>query len=150
MATGPAQPFAGEELIRDEHQSAPTPARPIQAGLEPSLEMFQRQAPVGPWRLSHMMYLIAGAAVLIWLAILAADSAMIVGLFVIGGIVFLFASVMGAGVILARRRSTRQDALLSVLAIAADREMPLAPAVGVFADQYRGDRSGASSTSPTG
>ena len=43
------------------------------------------------------------------------------GLLVMGGIVFLFAMVMGAGVILARRRSTRQDALLSVLAIATER-----------------------------
>ncbi len=84
------------------------------------------------------MYLIAVVAVVLWLAILAAASAMIVGLLVVGGIVLLFAAVMGAGVILARRRSTRQDSLLSVLAIAAEREMPLAPAVVAFADQYRG------------
>ena len=138
MATGPTKPFTDDDIRHHQHESAPAPAKTDQAGFEPTLEMFQRQAPGGPWRLSHMMYLIAGAAVVIWLAILAADSAMIVGLFVVGGIVFLFASVMGAGVILARRRSTRQDALLSVLAIAAEREMPLAPAVGAFADQYRG------------
>ena len=40
--------------------------------------------------------------------------------------------------ILAAGASTRQDSLLSVLAIAAERGMPLAPAVVAFADQYRG------------
>jgi type II secretory pathway component PulF len=138
VATGPAEPFAGEKTRSNEHESAPGPATPEEAAVEFAREVNRRQTPSGPWRLSNMMYLIAGAAVLVWLAMLAADSAMLVGLFVVGGTVFLFASVMGTGIILARRRSTRQDALLSVLAIAAEREMPLAPAVDAFADQYRG------------
>jgi protein transport protein HofC len=84
------------------------------------------------------MYLVAAAAVLFWLGMLVAGSMLIVALLVMAGTVLLFASVMGAGVILARRRSTRQDSLLWVLAIAAERGMPLAPAVMAFADQYRG------------
>ena len=75
---------------------------------------------------------------MLWLGILAIDSPSIGTLLVMGGIVFLFAAVMGGGVILARGRSTRQDSLLSVLAIAAERGMPLAPAILAFADQYRG------------
>jgi type II secretory pathway component PulF len=45
---------------------------------------------------------------------------------------------MGTGGILAWRATTRQDALLQILAIAAEGELPLAPAVAAFADQYRG------------
>ena len=97
-----------------------------------------------------MMYLVAAAAILCWLGMLAIDSAMIGTLLVMGGIVFLFAAVMGAGVIVARGRATRQDSLLSVLAIAAERGMPLAPAVLAFADQYRGLLTGGSRTWPPG
>ena len=43
-----------------------------------------------------------------------------------------------AGFVVARLRATRQEALLSILAIAAERGMPLAPAVSAFADQFRG------------
>jgi protein transport protein HofC len=85
-----------------------------------------------------MMYLIAGIAIVLWLALIASDSMAIGSLFVVAGAVFLFSAVMGGGVILARRKSTRQDSLLWVLAIAAEQEMPLAPAVAAFADQYRG------------
>ena len=44
----------------------------------------------------------------------------------------------GRGVMIARRRSTQQDSLLWILAIAAERGMPLAPTVAAFADQYGG------------
>ena len=43
-----------------------------------------------------------------------------------------------AGFVAARLRASRQEALLSLLAIAAERGMPLAPAVSAFADQFRG------------
>ena len=46
--------------------------------------------------------------------------------------------VITAGFVLARLRASRQEALLSLLAIAAERGMPLAPAVSAFADQFRG------------
>ncbi len=84
------------------------------------------------WRLSHMMWLVAAIAVVLWLVVT-------MGAYVIpGGIVLLFAMAIGAGVILARRRSTQQDSLLVILAIAAEGNMPLAPTVAAFADQYKG------------
>jgi protein transport protein HofC len=84
------------------------------------------------------MYIIAGVAVLLWVGILVASSVVLVSLLVVGGIVLVFTAVMSACVIVARRRSTRQDALLWVMAIAAEKELPLAPAVVAFADQYSG------------
>jgi type II secretory pathway component PulF len=91
-----------------------------------------------PWTLRHMMYLIAGAAILFWLATLGMDAPVFGAILIVSAIVLAFSSIMGAGVILARRRSTRQDALLSILAIAAERGMPLATALVAFADQFQG------------
>jgi protein transport protein HofC len=91
-----------------------------------------------PWRLRHLMYLVAAAALIVWLGMLVANSLVLVAFLIMAAIVLSFAAAMGAGVVLARRRSTRQDSLLWVLAIAAERGMPLAPAVVAFADQYRG------------
>jgi len=85
-----------------------------------------------PWRLLHMMWLVAAIAVVLFLVVT------MVAVVVPGGIVLLFAMAIGAGVILARRRSTQQDSLLVILAIAAEGNMPLAPTVAAFADQYRG------------
>jgi len=85
-----------------------------------------------PWRLSHMMGVVAAIAVVLWLVVTMG------AVVVVGGIVLLFAMAIGAGVILARRRSTQQDSLLVILAIAAEGNMPLAPTVAAFADQYRG------------
>ena len=59
-------------------------------------------------------------------------------LLVLFGIVVFFAAVMGSGVILARGGRRGRIRCCSILAIAAEREMPLAPAVVAFADQYRG------------
>ncbi len=86
-----------------------------------------------PWRLSHMMSLVAAIAVVLWLVKTMA------GVVVVAVIVLLFATAIGAGVILARRRSTQQDSLLVILAIAAEGNMPLAPTVAAFADQYKGN-----------
>ncbi len=138
MATGPAEPFASDQTQWEEDAPTPVPAREIDPAPEFDPAMDGPGAGPQPWRLRHMMYLIAGMAILFWLGILAIDSAMVGSLLVIGGFVFLFAAVMGMGVIVARARATRQDSLLSVLAIAAERGMPLAPAVLAFADQYRG------------
>jgi protein transport protein HofC len=46
--------------------------------------------------------------------------------------------MMGAGVVLARGRSSQQDALLWMLAIAAEHQMPLSTTTAAFADQYSG------------
>jgi type II secretory pathway component PulF len=89
-------------------------------------------------RLAHLMYLVAGVALLVWLGRMFFDVAAMAAIFIIGGLVFLFASALGLGSFLARRRSIRQDTLLAVLAIAAERGMPLVPAVAALADQYRG------------
>jgi protein transport protein HofC len=64
------------------------------------------------------------------------------GVFLAGGIVLLFAMAIGAGFVWARLRVTRQDSLVWIMAIAAERGMPLAPAVAAFADQFRGKARG--------
>jgi type II secretory pathway component PulF len=71
-------------------------------------------------------------AVLLWVLLLIGS------VLLAGGLVALVAAVIGGGVVLARRRASRQDSLLCVMAIAAEREMPMAPAIVAFADQYRG------------
>jgi len=91
-----------------------------------------------PWRVRHLMYLVAVVAGLLWLGLLISDSVVIVFLLILGLAVILFVAAMGACVIVARGGATRQDSLLWILAIAAEKEMPLAPAVVAFADQYRG------------
>jgi type II secretory pathway component PulF len=53
-------------------------------------------------------------------------------------LIFVFVAVMGILMIVAWGSTSKQDALLHILAIAAERGMPLAPAVAAFADQYRG------------
>jgi protein transport protein HofC len=84
------------------------------------------------------MYLVAGVAALLWVGILVASSVVLVSLLIFGGFVLLFAATMSTCIIVARRRATRRDALLGILAIAAEKELPLAPAAAAFADQYRG------------
>jgi type II secretory pathway component PulF len=138
VATGPAEPFASDQTHWEEDAPVVVPAAELKAAPVVDPPMDGPGPRPGFWRLRHMMYVVAGVAILCWLGVLAIDSAMIGTLLVMGGFVFLFGAVMGAGVIVARGRATRQDSLLSVLAIAAERGMPLAPAVLAFADQYRG------------
>ena len=85
-----------------------------------------------PWRLSHMMILVAIIAVGLWLVITL--QWLIIGCLIL----MAFAMILGLGFILARLRSSRQDALLGILCIAAERDMPMAPAVAAFVDQFRG------------
>jgi protein transport protein HofC len=130
VSTGPAKPFAGDEIDRESEvaQSQPVGAVERDWKLDPAQLSFSPRQ--GRWSVRHLMYLVAIVAVLLWLRILV--------IVILSSVVFLFATVMSIGVIVARRRSARQDALLSVLAIAAEKEMPLAPAVLAFADQYSG------------
>ena len=137
MSTGPAKPFASDQTHWEEDAPAPVSAAELEADLASDLGMDWARPRSTPWRLRHMMYLVAAAAILCSLGVLAIDSPAIGAMIVMGGVVFCFAAVMGTGVIVARGRSTRQDSLLSVLAIAAERGMPLAPAILAFADQYR-------------
>jgi protein transport protein HofC len=84
------------------------------------------------WRIWHLFVLVAGLAV--YFALVAWTGVWLV----VATSVLLFAVAVGAGVVLARRRLTQQDSLLAILAIAADRGMPLAPTVAAFADQCSG------------
>ncbi len=85
-----------------------------------------------PWRLSHLMILIVVVAVLLWVWVTLGMLSILFG--VLGAIVLAITIAFVAG----RMRATRRDALLSILAIAADRDVPLAPAVAAFADQFGG------------
>ena len=84
------------------------------------------------WRLWHMILLVAAIAVLCWLYV--AMGAIVI----LAGIILLIALAVGGAVMFARRRNTQQDSLLWILAIAAERNMPLAPTAAAFASQYRG------------
>ncbi len=91
-----------------------------------------------PWRLSHLMYLVAASAVVLWFLKVVIGSVLAVLMLFLGGLFLLFIAAMGTGVILAWRATTKQNALLHILAIAAEGAMPLAPAIAAFSDQYRG------------
>jgi type II secretory pathway component PulF len=140
VATGPTEPYRSKEAFWEEDAPAAASTAPTDAAAATRIDPgeYRSLSRARPWRLSHLMYFVAIVAVLFWLGILVAGSVVLVSLLVMAGVVILFAGVMGSGVILARRRSTRQDSLLWVLAIAAERGMPLAPALMAFADQYRG------------
>ena len=79
-----------------------------------------------------MMWLVGAIAFLTWLFVTVGPFVIIVGAIV------LIALLAGTGMILARQRSTQQDSLLWILAIAVERNMPLAPTLASFADQFRG------------
>lgn len=85
-----------------------------------------------PWRLSHMIALVFGAALFFWAY--ARIGAWAVVLLVV------FTIVMAGGAVFLRLRSrdTQRYALLWMLAIAADHRMPLGTSVEAFAGQYRG------------
>ncbi len=85
-----------------------------------------------PWRVSHLMLLIAGVAVLLWTWVT-------LGVMSIPfGVIGLMVMTITSGFVMARLRTARQDALLSILSIAAERGLPLGPAIAAFADQFRG------------
>lgn len=110
---------------------ADEPGKPIQDDAWRD-ELASALAPQSPWRLHHILYLIGGVACFFWLMV--TFSGVIVPLIFVMGI----ALAAGAGVILARGRSSQQDSLLCMLSIAAEHQMPLATTVAAFADQYSG------------
>jgi type II secretory pathway component PulF len=114
--------------------SPPATARPgVKGGKDDELDQpLALRIRKEPLRLSHLMIAIAVIAVICWMWV---TLKMLLIVFVaIAAIVLLIT----AGFVLARLRTSRQDALLSLLAIAAERDMPLAPAVSAFADQFPG------------
>ncbi len=110
----------------------PAAADPLDFTLDPDAMSFDPRAIGGFWRLRNLMGLIAAEGVLLWLVT-------ILGVIVVlGGIVIHIVIAVGVGILAARARIARQGALLQALAIAAEKGMPLAPAVAAFADQDRG------------
>ena len=138
MAAGKAKPITSDLTGRDRKSSESGAGRSFDFDLGIDPAYLGRLARPQPWRLRHLMYLIAAMAVLFWVGMFIAQSAVLAVLMVLGCVILLFISMMGMGVILAWRATTRQDTLLQILAIAAEGEMPLAPAVAAFADQYGG------------
>lgn len=91
----------------------------------PATETTTTIEPPSGFRLWHFMILVVLCA-------------LVFGFF-IGGSVFLAGAVfIGIIIVFARRRSTNQDALLDILAIAAERGVPLGPAVEAFAESCGG------------
>src|SRR5262249_6435225 len=80
----------------------------------------------------QLMYAIAGVAVFAALYRVAGPAAFLFLLF-LG--VFL---AIGLAVVISRRNATQRESLLSALAIAAERKLPLAPAALAFVDQFSG------------
>jgi type II secretory pathway component PulF len=138
VATGSIEPTESEESLRGKFAVNETHAETPPFDLEVDPAQLERMSRANPWRLSHLMYLIAGVAILLWLGIVVAGSVLAVLLLAVAIVLFLFIVSMGTSVIMAWGSTTKQDALLHILAIAAERGMPLAPAVAAFADQYRG------------
>jgi type II secretory pathway component PulF len=140
VVRGSIEPAGSEERLGREVVA------PAQGEAAPELELefaaaeVARLARGNPWRLSHLMYAVAAVAILLWLGIVVAGSVLAVLLMAAGLLLFLFVGAMGSMAILAWGSATKQEALLNILAIAADRRMPLAPAVAAFADQYHGIR----------
>jgi len=138
VATGPSEPFASDQTHREPEAAQSQPARVVEWDRELDPAQFSFSSQPRRWGVRHLMYVVAIVAVLLWLGVLVGGSLPLIFIVILFGVVVLFATPMSIGVILARGRSTRQDSLLWVLAIAAEKEMPLAPAVVAFADQYRG------------
>jgi general secretion pathway protein F len=88
---------------------------------------------IGRFSIVHMMLLVFCCAVLFRLALW-------VGLefFMIAGVFLAIVLAVAWVIALVARRDTQQDALLWVLTIAAEQQMPLGPGIEAVADQYSG------------
>lgn len=105
---------------------------PLDFTLDARAMSFDPRAASGFWSLRYLMGLILVEGILLWLVTLFGV------IVVVGGIVVHIVAAVGIGILAARARAARQGALLQALAIAAEKGMPLAPAVAAFADQDRG------------
>ena len=112
-----------EDTVSFESRSEKRMQRPTMAETESKAWTFS---------LRHMIYLVFYSALACWLIALVAAPVVVVSLLVIGAI------AVGTAVLVARRKSTQQDALIEVMAIAAERGMSLGPAIQAFSDQCHG------------
>ncbi len=138
MAKGSIEPPGSEKTIAGKLAAPEVPAEVLPFDLEVNPADLERFSNSNPWRLSHLMYVIAAVAIFFWLGIVVAGSLLAAIVILFGVVLFFFVGAMGTMVLLAWGSTSKQDALLHILAIAAERGMPLAPAVAAFADQYRG------------
>ena len=113
-------------------QTKPAPLDPLEFALEAKAMSLDPRSVGGGWGLRHMMGLILVEGVLLWMVTLLG------AIVVAGGIVIHIVAAVGIGILASRTRAARQEALLRALSIAAEKGMPLAPAVAAFADQDRG------------
>lgn len=111
---------------------AASPSQPIGPGTAKPDLALPRPMRGASWRLGHMMLVIVGAAIVCWMGVTLGS--LLVVVLVMAAIGLLVTSGFAA----ARMRLTRQDTLLAILGIAAERGMPLGPAVSAFADQFGG------------
>ena len=77
-------------------RSARARSRPRTGAARRSIRRSAGRGPAASWRLRHMMYVVAGGGDFVLARVLAFDSAMIGMLLILGGLVFLFAAVIGA------------------------------------------------------
>lgn len=135
VAPQPADPFPTEKPDRE--RGAPKQAvqgKTAWEGLD--VEPTWRPNTARTWRLLHLMSLVAGAAVFLWLWRTIGPPLFILML------IALVATAVGGSIILARRRAIRQEGLFWIMAIAAENRVPLDAAVEAFAGQYRGRSHG--------
>lgn len=96
MATPTDEPFASNETDQpaDLPAAAAAPQPEEDVSLDPAVYAKSR---LQPWRLSHLMILIAGLAVLLWLGVLLLGSAAIIFMMVSSIFLFAFTILMGTG-----------------------------------------------------
>ncbi|WP_165227426.1 type II secretion system F family protein [Aquisphaera insulae] len=121
-----------DEPERQGTPASPAPNKPSRGWSGEELDLSLAPPPRPSMRLWQMMVLVLVVAVGMAVALAVGWSA------VFAGILFLLAAAIAMGVVASKRMSTQQDALLSIIAIAAERGMPLPVTIAAFADQYSG------------
>ena len=140
MAKGSIEPTGSEEALRDKVAATETRADHVSSSTSKSTRQSSSgcRAPIRGGSAISCTWSPC-VAVLLWLGIVVAGSILAVAALGHGACWSSSSSSRWESmVILAWGSTTKQDALLHILAIAAERGMPLAPAVAAFADQYRG------------
>ncbi|QEH37027.1 Type II secretion system protein F [Aquisphaera giovannonii] len=121
----------------EEPQGVPAPRRqdkPAAEQLDEELDLLPSPPP--SMRIWQMMGLVALVAVALALALAIGFRAL--PLVIFGGFLSLIAGAIAMGVVASGKRLSRQDALLSIMAVAAERGMPMPLTIAALADQYSG------------